>query len=175
MLSKGEILFEEEQYFRQPLLWLVILSISSFLTYAVVSQLILGVPVASIPMPNGILVVFWSVFGLGLPTLIGSIVLITRVYDDRVTVQFWPLHRSEISYNLQTIRKAIKVKYKPIIEFGGWGIRVSSRGKAYTISGNRGVQLYLEGSKPLIIGSRRSFELMETINRQLSGNDESAS
>lgn len=175
MLSKGEILFEEEQYFRQPLVWLVILSISSFLTYAMVSQLILGVPVGSISMPNGILVVVWSIFGLGLPVLMGSIVLITRVYDDCVAVQFWPLHRAETAYNLQTIHKAVKVKYKPIIEFGGWGIRVGTRGKAYTISGNRGVQLYLVGSKPLIIGSRRYFELMETINRQLDGNDKSAS
>ncbi len=175
MLSKGEILFEEEQYFRQPLLWSVVLAISAFLTFTFVSQSLLGIPMGNKTMSDILLFVLWLMVGLGLPILLGSMVLITRVYQNHVTIQIWPVHQKEKVYALQTIRKAVKVKYKPIIEFGGWGIRVSSRGKAYTISGNRGVQLYLEGSKPLIIGSRRSFELMETINRQLDGNDKSAS
>lgn len=175
MSSKGEILFEEEQYFRKPLLWSLVLAISAFLTFTFVSQSLLGIPMGSNPLPDILLFALWLLVGLGLPILLGSMVLITRVYTDQVTIQMWPIHQKVRKYELRTIRKAVKVKYKPIIEFGGWGIRVGTRGKAYTISGNRGVQLYLEGSKPPIIGSRRSFELMETINRQLDGNDKSAS
>jgi hypothetical protein len=68
--------------------------------------------------------------------------------------RFFPFHRkfrfipySEIKYF--TIRK-----FKPILEYGGWGIRYSLKrnGIAYTLSGNYGLQLELNSYKRILIG-----------------------
>jgi hypothetical protein len=55
--------------------------------------------------------------------------------------------------------------YRPILEYGGWGIRYSPFGKgwAYNISGNQGVQLELMNGKRILIGSQRAEELARTI------------
>lgn len=56
--------------------------------------------------------------------------------------------------------------YAPIREYGGWGWRYSpSRGWAWNISGNEGVQLEFEKGKPFLIGSLRAGALMRAIQR----------
>ncbi|MHC4338483.1 MAG: hypothetical protein ACYSTG_11155 [Planctomycetota bacterium] len=57
--------------------------------------------------------------------------------------------------------------YKPIREYGGWGIRYSFRkgiGRAYNMSGNKGVQLVFKNGKKLLIGSQKPDELAQAIN-----------
>jgi len=55
---------------------------------------------------------------------------------------------------------AIAVKtYSPILDYGRWGIRYGWRGKAYNVSGNRGVIFVLPGGETLLIGSQRPEEL----------------
>jgi hypothetical protein len=56
------------------------------------------------------------------------------------------------------------VEYKPIREFGGWGIRFGRGGKrAWTIRGNRAVRLQLRDGKLLYVGSDRPERLAERI------------
>lgn len=54
-------------------------------------------------------------------------------------------------------------RYDPIREYGGWGIRVGRRGRAYNMTGDRGVQLELRDAPPLLVGSQRPEELAEAI------------
>ena len=54
-------------------------------------------------------------------------------------------------------------QYKPIREYGGWGIRYGRGGKAYNVSGNKAVQLVLKNGKRLLIGSQRPDKLVEAI------------
>ena len=53
--------------------------------------------------------------------------------------------------------------YRPIREYGGYGIRYSSKGKAYNVSGDRGVQIELLNGERLLIGSQRADELWRAI------------
>jgi hypothetical protein len=53
--------------------------------------------------------------------------------------------------------------YRPIREYGGWGVRFGPRGRAYNVSGNRGVELTLADGRRLMIGSRRADELAAAI------------
>jgi hypothetical protein len=55
--------------------------------------------------------------------------------------------------------------YRPIREYGGWGLRLSRRGRAYSISGNRGVELTLTDGRRVMIGSRRPEELAAAIGQ----------
>ena len=55
--------------------------------------------------------------------------------------------------------------YRPLLEYGGWGIRYAPFGKgwAYNVHGSQGVQLELTNGKRILIGSQRAEELARAI------------
>ncbi|MBK8703741.1 MAG: hypothetical protein IPN33_08970 [Saprospiraceae bacterium] len=52
-------------------------------------------------------------------------------------------------------------QYKPIAEFGGWGLRysMSGKGRALNVSGNMGLQLEFKDGKKLLIGTQKPKEI----------------
>lgn len=84
------------------------------------------------------------------------------VTDRGVTIAFrylWPTRRigfAEI-VGLQVRR------YNPLLEYGGWGVRLGPKGWGYMTSGNEGVQLRLRKGLPVLIGSIRPRELEAAI------------
>ncbi|MHC4187375.1 MAG: hypothetical protein ACYSRQ_04200 [Planctomycetota bacterium] len=56
--------------------------------------------------------------------------------------------------------------YRPIKEYGGWGIRYGfgESGKAYNVKGNQGLQLVFENGKRLLIGTQKPKRLLEAVN-----------
>jgi hypothetical protein len=54
--------------------------------------------------------------------------------------------------------------YKPLSEYGGWGIKYGRSGWAYNIIGDQGVQLELDNGKRILIGSQHAEELEQAIN-----------
>ena len=66
------------------------------------------------------------------------------------------------------IRDLEAVKYAPLREFGGWGIRWSFRKTAWTIRGDRALRLTLENGRSLYVGSEDPIRLEERV-RQAAG------
>lgn len=177
MSTVDDVLFEESQRFNQIWVWLILLTISGFTFFALIWQVFLGNMVGTNPAPNVLIVLLWTIFGVGFPTLFASFVLRTKVYPGIIAVRFHPIHRKDIEIPISELRKVSKLKFNPIREYGGWGIRYGFQGKAYIVSGNRGVKLYFKSEKPLLIGSKRSIEFHQAIKQQLSGdasNDDSS-
>ena len=54
-------------------------------------------------------------------------------------------------------------------DYSGLGIRHGRKGKAYNVSGNRGVQLGLSNGKQLMIGTQRPEELAEALSLVMKG------
>jgi hypothetical protein len=73
--------------------------------------------------------------------------------------RLFPLHLHWREFPLATIVKAEAVTYRPILEYGGWGIRIGRKGWAYNISANQGVQVTLESGKSFLLGSLQPEEL----------------
>jgi hypothetical protein len=167
-----EILFEEEQRFRQWWLWAIIgildLAVVFIYGYGLVKQLLLGQPWGQKPMPDWLLIVFSAVMiGLigGVTWLLGAMRLTVRVDRTLLHIRYFPFTRREIP--LETIARHQARTYRPIREYGGWGVRwgFGRRGLAYNVSGNRGVQLELIDGKQLLIGSQRPEELDRALDR----------
>jgi len=58
------------------------------------------------------------------------------------------------------------VQYRPILDYGGWGIRAGRDGeRVLNARGDRGVRLELADGSSLLIGSQRPEELAETLER----------
>src|SRR5690606_34904078 len=78
-------------------------------------------------------------------------VLRTEVLGDRLIVRLWPLPRLELP--LTRIHGFEVVDYRPLRDFGGWGLRFGRKGTIYSTSGSRAVRIAAEGRRPLFIGS----------------------
>jgi len=164
--------FHEEQQFRQPWVWLLLLVITLCVTgmfvHGFYTQLYLGQAWGDRPMTDTALVIsaaFSFLISAGLTLLFYKLKLITEVGPDGIHIRFFPLTRRNISFDNITSCKART--YRPIREYGGWGIRFSRKGRAYNVSGNRGVQLEFQQGRPLLIGSQMSEELAKVINKYL--------
>jgi hypothetical protein len=164
--------FHEVQLFRKTWVLFLVLPISLFLIvlfgYGMIKQLVLGQPWGGKPLSDTALAIIgplWILFGVGLAYLFYSSKLITEVREDGLYVRFFPLTHQRIPFG--EIEDCEVRTYSPIREFGGWGIRYGRRGKAYNVSGNRGVQLQLSNGKRLLIGSQRPEELAQVIRDKM--------
>jgi hypothetical protein len=105
---------------------------------------------------------------LALPLAMAGFLLhmTTEVTPSEVRIWFgWiPIYRRVVA--ITGIQRYQVVKYRPILDYGGWGIRTGRDGERVLCArGNRGVRLELEGGARLLIGSQRCEELAETIER----------
>ncbi len=160
--------FREEQYFD----WRVYALIAAF-------ELVAGYCLVWVTRHwnpvDALLAHRWSIeFSLGLlvalalPLLMAACLLhmTTEVTPTEVRVWFgWvPIYRRVVV--ITSIQRYCVVEYRPIIDYGGWGIRTGRDGeRVLNARGNRGVRLELADGSKLLIGSQRSEELAETIER----------
>lgn len=77
-----------------------------------------------------------------------------EVRSDHLFIWFGPLRliRKRVRYG--DIERVSAVTYRPIREFGGWGIRWRPGKSAWSIRGNRAVNVELRNGKLLYVGSR---------------------
>lgn len=159
--------YREVQQLRQVWLWVVVLIAAGIMWYAAVKQLLLHTPVGSQPMPDDRLIVFWLLFGIGLPVLLLCAKLVTEVRADGIYLRFFPLQLKPKKIAFEEL-KSCKVKtYKPILDHGGGGIRRGSKGKTKTASGRNGVELHFRDGEQFLIGSLQPEELCQAIRAEL--------
>ncbi len=113
-----------------------------------------------------------SALAIGLPLAVWALMyfigLITEVTPEGVRVRFHPVHSRTIPFG--EIESQEAVKYNPLSEYGGWGIRWSRRnGMAYNVSGNRGVRLKLTDGRTVLIGSADAERLSTSIRERMGG------
>ena len=170
MRAEGLVRFHEEQRFRQPLLWAILgptaLLVTGLFGYGMFQQLVLGKPWGDRPMPDGMLLAVGTAaiaIEAGVVSLMFGAKLVTEVSGRELLVRFRPFHREPQRIPVDEIVEWEAVTYRPIGEYGGWGIRYGRHGKAYNVSGDRGVRLRQAGGKSLLIGSQRADELAAAI------------
>lgn len=154
-----EYLFKERQKFNQWWFWLIIIAVNGFAGFMTINELI------SYPTNLGL---WFGVFVIVFVTIsLFFFVLETRINEKGIEVRFFPLHFSFITISWNQLEKIEVRQYKPIREFGGWGIRYGFSGKAYNVSGNIGIQLVFKDGHKLLIGTNKKDEV-ETILTKLA-------
>ncbi len=114
--------------------------------------------------------------GLGLPVVLGAGLLFlylkceltTEVREKEVFVWLYPFGSGR-KIPLSEIKSCAPRTYRPLLEYGGWGIRWGPGGRAYNVSGNQGVQLVLQNGERVLIGSKQSEELARAIEEARGG------
>jgi hypothetical protein len=115
--TSGDVLFEEHQQFRQAWLWGVLLGVCAVAGCAVLAAVMGGgspwVVLVLLP-PAGLV---WLLYALDMRV---------RVDGEALFIRFAPLARKQIP--LATIASCELSTYRPLVEYGGWGVRYSLSG-----------------------------------------------
>lgn len=155
--------FRETQRFDQLWIKLAVYPIALLFWAYFVVQVLGGEPVGSDPAPDAFIIVFWLLFGIGLPALFHGIRMETRVGPLGVHLRHFPFHRQFRRWPFERIRSAEARTYRPLREYGGWGIRIGPGGLAYNVKGDRGVQLVLTSGQRILLGSQEPGALAAAI------------
>jgi hypothetical protein len=165
--SEG-LLYHEVQHFRQLWLWILILGISLVAIWSLIQQIFLDTPFGNNPAPDAVLIIIVIVFGFLFPATFYKMNLTTEVCGDGIYYRFFPFHLSFHKIKLEDIVECQVRSYSTLKDYGGWGIRYGRMGKAYNVSGDRGVQLKLSKGSRLLFGSQKPEEFAAAIELALS-------
>jgi hypothetical protein len=163
------IIFHEEQRFSLWLRWLIYLSMG--FSAGITAFAMYKIPATDNSHDSWEVTLGWVV-GIGVPIAIAALFLLlklqTEVKPDGIYVRYFPFHIHFKRFGAEDLSECYARRYRPIWEYGGWGIRYSLRyGKAYNTSGNQGVQLVFKNGKRLLIGSQKPDELEAAIREIL--------
>lgn len=149
--------FHETQRLRQWHVRIVLAMPPAALVFMSVRQIVFHHPWGHPPMSNGGLL-FLTILLLLVYLRLITVRLVTDLSRGELSVGLRGLWRKK-RVPLAEIKYAAAVRYDPISEYGGYGIRPGPRGLAYIADGNRAVQLELLDGHKLLVGSLRPEEL----------------
>jgi hypothetical protein len=173
MSEEKDLIFHEVQTFGSMLRRLLILFMAvSIVIFAIgLWETITNPKTTNIFVPT-----LLSIIAMAIPIAVTVLFFIlkleTEVRSDGLYVRFYPFHIRYRKFTPQDLAGHYSRTYKPIREYGGWGIRCSftGKGKAYNVMGNKGVQLVLTNGKKLLIGSQKPDDLAAAIDKMLKRN-----
>jgi hypothetical protein len=160
-------IFSESQRFRQWLIWILVAIGPVIFTWAVIQQLVLDIPFGNNPSNDTVLVILTVIFGIAFPLFLYRTGLDTEVGDEGIRIRFWPFHRQPRVFYFTDVENVEAVTYSPLKDYGGWGIRYGTKGKAYNVRGNQGVVLTLKSGESILIGSQHHETLCSVIEDRL--------
>ncbi len=163
MRAEAPARFIEIQYFRQWWLISAMLLPAALFGYGIVQQIFLGKPFGDHPLPDVGLLLAFLAFLVFFMWFFLALRLETEVSADGLYYKFRGIHFKRQILRWDEIEVAESVLYKPILEYGGWGIRYGFHGKAYSVSGNKGVQVKTRSGVKILIGTQQPDELMQTL------------
>ncbi len=159
-------IFKEEQRFTQWWIWLLFLGLNLFFFYGIYQQLILETPFGNKPTSNNFLIITSSLFLL-VTVFFFYLKLKTRIDETGIYYRFSPIQSKFKKIKWETIKTVRVIKYKPIIDYGGWGIKLNS----YSVKGNIGILFEFKNGKKFLIGSQKKNEatrVLETYKNKIS-------
>ena len=160
-------LFSERQHFRQVWLWVLMIILNGIFIYGFISQLFFGHIFGLKPMSNG-QPAFATIAVVLLTLLFAFMRLETLIKQDGIYYRFFPFQITMKKISWDRISKAYVRQYRPLWEYGGWGIRAGlfGSGWAFNVSGNKGLQLVYDSGKKFLLGTQRP-QVIERVLKQL--------
>jgi hypothetical protein len=130
--------------------------------YVSVQQLLYKIPFGNNPAPDGLLIFFILLY-LIIFILFQSTRLITEIDDREIRYRFYPFQTRFKTILRSDIEKMEVITYRPIIDYGGWGVRFGRKGMAYNVSGNIGLLISRKNGKTILIGTQKPDEMKEKL------------
>ena len=137
-------LFEENQKFTQWWVWVLLLWVSYSLAISINNR-------------------FSLLIALLIPILFYLLELRIKVSKEGLYYRFFPFHYKSYCIKINEIEKIEALKYRPLGDYVGWGIRYGFKGKCYNVKGNLGVKVFLKNGSYILFGSQKHEELEKSL------------
>ena len=163
--QNGQTRYKEVQRFSDFWLWalITVVSVLCLITgYRIINSIQSGGE-SSLPA-----VLVLLVTGVGVPAFLGICKLTVEVRGDGVYFKFSPFHREYRKILFSKIQRFEAITYRPIVDYGGWGIRYGRKGLAYNTGGNRGVLFELANGRTILLGSRDAEQFERVLKEIIS-------
>ncbi len=145
------IFHEQQRFTNRRLAYALFIIVLVFSVYSILSGFVRGMEILGLVIAALITYLFYR------------IELTVEVTPSTLRILYPPLTKRNIP--IYTIRSCESRKYRPLVEYGGWGVRCGRKGRAYNVKGNLGVQLTLTNGESILIGSQKPDELLEAIRK----------
>lgn len=162
--NSNQIIFREIQSIRSPWIWGLIMIPLIVIIYGMLRQLFFEIPWGNNPMSNIGLLIVGLILIIGSPLFIYFIRLEIQVRGNGVYYRFSPFHLRFQRILLDNLRSYQVIHYRPLRDYGGWGIRYGKYGKAYTLSGNIGIQLVTVDHKKFLLGTNKPDDVKNALD-----------
>jgi len=114
------------------------------------------------PLASRLLTVGSIMFvAVGIKLLMGGLTVLVKQTHVLVHLGSMPIIKKVIPFS--EILDLESVRYRPIVEFGGWGLRGAGKKRAWTSRGDQAVVLTLSEGRRLYVGSDHPRRLEERI------------
>lgn len=108
-----------------------------------------------------------AIFAAASILLLGCIIytkFIISIDRNSINIRFYPFMLKNKELPIKDLERYYTRKYRPLMEYGGWGIRWNSNGRAYCIRGKMAVQLEFKSGSKILIGTQKPDELKAAID-----------
>ncbi len=163
------IIFKEEQRFRQVWIYVMLILISALWIWQFVQQILMKIPFGENPSPD-YMVYIMGIIPIGGILLFRYLKLETIVRQEGIFYRFLPFQRKPKHIKPGDIVSYEVKKYKPILDYGGWGVRIGfgKKGSAYNVSGNVGMFFEFKNGKHFLLGTQKPEEFKAAIDKVFS-------
>lgn len=167
----NELVFTEKQGFRTRWAWAAVIVFNAFFLYAIVQQVIFGIPFGSKPAPDMVLILL-ELIPLSITLLMLCIRLSTRFDEEGIQYRFFPFQSKTTRIQWHELQDVYLRTYRSFYEYGGWGIRCGGEKNGDAIntsqSGRTGVQLVFKHGRKLLIGTRYPEKIRPIVESALA-------
>ncbi len=150
-----KVLFKETQKFTQWWLWLIMSAAFGVPIVLIALKLIEEGRQSDDYLELLIVLSVTILFAAVFVVLFLRMKLFVALDQTGIRFRFPPMLRKWKTIPVTEIERFEVRQYRPVFEYGGWGIKGSSKNKAYNVKGNIGLQLHLNNGKKVLLGTQR--------------------
>ena len=90
----------------------------------------------------------------------------TAINEKGIIVNYRGMPFCKRNITWDAIASVSVIKYSPLTDYGGWGVRysLSGSGWCYNVAGEHGIKLFTINKKPFLIGTQQPEEAEKIIN-----------
>ncbi|REE05809.1 hypothetical protein [Marinoscillum furvescens] len=170
---KGKVLFNETQSFQYTWSWwlLIVIALGNIVLFGsgFYQQLVLGKPFGTKPAGDLTLVLVGSgtmLLLMVLAWLLHRVRLYVAIDHGAIHYRFPPFKKTTQTVNRADVEAIYVRKYKPILEYGGWGYRGAlGKSKALNVAGKWGIQLEFTNGERLLLGTQKPEEAQAAVEK----------
>jgi hypothetical protein len=153
----------ETQYYevqkKSPIwVYFIVITTNALMLFAVYQHIIMGLN-DKLMTTNTIIMTLSVVVVALINVLLFSLRLEILIRPDGIRFRYFPMQRKFRYYPFDSINKCYVRKFRPIAEYGGWGMRGFGNNRSFTVSGNMGMQIVLKNGSKTLIGTHKPEEL----------------